>query len=94
MMDLINERNDFMDENVRIERGKVMEQINQMYFLGIMSPKWYGDIDTMFNTYGFSNEIMAMLFEYCHKRNALNTNYVLAVAKTWYNNDVKTKRAL
>ena len=71
-----------------------LEKINLSFFQGVMSPSWYSNIIEMFNKYDFSKEVMDSLFEYCFMKNALNSKYVLAVAKTWYDNGVKTKEDL
>lgn len=71
-----------------------MEKINELFFQGVMAPNWYKNISDMFNVYGFSIEVMEKLFEYCFKRNALNSSYVSKVAKTWYENSIKTKEDL
>lgn len=64
------------------------------FFQGVMAPSWYKSISDMFNVYGFSIEVVESLFDYCFKKNTLNSGYVLAVAKTWYDNGVKTKEDL
>lgn len=64
------------------------------YFGGLMSPKWHNEIDVMLNKYKFSIEVIESLFDYCFKKNTLNSSYVSTVAKTWYDNSVKTKEDL
>ncbi len=71
-----------------------IEKINMSYFGGLMSPKWYNEIDVMLNKYKFSIEVIESLFDYCFKKNTLNSSYVSTVAKTWYDNSVKTKEDL
>ena len=66
-----------------------IERINISFFQGVMAPSWYKNISDMFNVYEFSIEVVESLFEYCFMREALNSKYVLTVAKTWYNNGVK-----
>lgn len=71
-----------------------IEKINMSHFGGQMSPKWYNEINVMLNKYKFSIEVIESLFDYCFKKNTLNSSYVSTVAKTWYNNGVKTKEDL
>ena len=69
---------------------KAIEHINNMYFQGIMGPSWYNDIDLWFRKYGFDEQVMIALFDYCYKRSALHRNYVQTVAEAWASNKVKT----
>ncbi len=69
---------------------KAIESINSMFFQGIMSPSWYGDIDLWFKKYGFDEEVMIALFRYCFERSALHKNYIKAVADAWHSNNIKT----
>ena len=71
-------------------KSKAIEHINNMYFQGIMGPSWYNDIDLWFTKYGFDEQVMIALFDYCYKRSALHRNYVQTVAEAWSNNNVKT----
>lgn len=71
-------------------RVKAIEHINNMYFQGIMGPSWYNDIDLWFRKFGFDEQVMIALFDYCYKRSALHKNYVQTVAEAWSSNNVKT----
>lgn len=71
-------------------RAKTIENINNRFFQGIMSPSWYGDIDLWFKKYGFDDEVMIALFSYCLDKSALHRNYVAAVADAWSKNNIKT----
>ena len=71
-------------------RASSVETINNSFFQGIMSPSWYADIDMWFNKYGFDEQVMIALFNYCFKRSALHRNYVQVVAEAWSKNNVKT----
>ena len=61
-----------------------------MYFQGIMGPSWYNDIDLWFRKYGFDDQVMITLFDYCYNRSALHKNYVQAVAEAWGDNKIRT----
>ena len=71
-------------------RAKSIENINNQFFQGIMSPSWYGDIDLWFKKYDFDEEVMVALFGYCFNRSALHRNYIQTVAEAWYKNNIKT----
>ncbi len=71
-------------------RTKAIEHINNMYFQGIMGPSWYNDIDIWFKKFGFDEQVMIALFDYCYKRSALHKNYIQTVAEAWATNNVKT----
>ena len=64
--------------------------INESFFQGIMSLSWYADISTLFEKYGFDEDVMIALFHECAERKALRKNYVFKVAESWYRGGVKT----
>ena len=71
-------------------RVNAIENINNSFFQGIMSPAWYNDIVLWFNKYQFDEEVMLALFKYCFDKSALHKNYVKAVAEGWKNNNIRT----
>lgn len=71
-------------------RAKAIESINNNYFQGIMSPSWYGDIEMWFKKYGFDEQVMITLFDYCFNKSALHRNYIQAVADAWSKSNIKT----
>lgn len=71
-------------------RATVIENINNEFFQGIMSPSWYTDIDLWFKKYNFDEEVMLALFRYCFNRSALHRNYIQTVADSWAKNNIKT----
>lgn len=70
-------------------RSKAIENINNEFFQGIMSPSWYSDIDLWFKKYKFDEEVMIALFRYCFNRSALHRNYIQTVAEAWSQNNIK-----
>lgn len=72
------------------ERAKVVEQINALFFQGVMSPSWYNDIELWFNKYSFDNEVMLALFNYAYDKRALQRNYIQATADAWSKNNIRT----
>ncbi len=80
-----------IDQNSKNKsRVKAIEHINNMYFQGIMGPSWYNDIDLWFKKYGFDEQVMIALFDYCYNRSAMHRNYLQTVAEAWASNKVKT----
>ena len=71
-------------------RSKAIESINTMFFQGIMAPTWYNDIYLWFDKYGFDEQVMISLFQYCFDRSARNRNYIQTVADSWQQHGIKT----
>lgn len=71
-------------------RARAIESINSSFFQGVMSPSWYNDIILWFNKYGFDEQVMISLFNYCYNKSALHRNYVQTVADSWNKNNIKT----
>ena len=71
-------------------RVKAIENINNQFFQGIMSPSWYNDIDLWFKKYDFDEQVMLALFNYCYDRSALHRNYIQVVADSWHKNNIKS----
>ena len=71
------------------ERIRLIEYLNNKYFHGVMGPTWYSDIDTWMDKFGFDEQVMINLFDYCYNKSALHKNYVQAVAEAWGLNKIK-----
>ena len=71
-------------------RAAAIESINSQIFSGVMSPTWYTDINLWFDKYGFDEQVMLALFCQCAERDALNRNYIQAVAAGWNKENIKT----
>ena len=71
-------------------RAKAIENINNQFFQGIMSPSWYSDIDMWFKKYNFDEQVMHALFNYCFDHSALHRNYIQVVADSWYKNNIRS----
>lgn len=71
-------------------RAKAVENINNQFFQGIMSPSWYSDIDMWFKKYNFDEQVMLALFNYCFDHSALHRNYIQVVADSWYKNNIRS----
>ena len=53
---------DLQKTAINQERAKAIENINELFFQGVMSPSWYGDIELWFNKYNFTEKVMLALF--------------------------------
>lgn len=71
------------------KRIKVIRDINNKYFQGVMSPSWYTDIDLWFDKYGFEEDVMFALFEHCSMHKALTKPYIVKVADNWHSKNIK-----
>lgn len=71
-------------------RASAIENINNSYFQGVMSPSWYNDIALWFKKYQFDEQVMIALFRYCFEKSALHRNYVQTVADAWSKSNIKT----
>ncbi|MDD3930609.1 MAG: DnaD domain protein [Clostridiaceae bacterium] len=66
------------------QREKLMGDIARTFFQGMMSPSWYGEIDSWFDRYGFEPEVIYALFQECARRNKLDSKaYISKVAENW-----------
>lgn len=70
-------------------RAQAIENINTLFFQGVMSPTWYNDIDLWFNKYGFDEQVMLALFNYCAENRALHRAYIQTVADAWASHNIK-----
>lgn len=73
-----------------IQRTKIVNAINSMFFQGVMSPTWYTDIDTLFAKYKFEEDVVYSLFQYCFDRQALHRKYLFTVADAWAQSGIVT----
>ena len=72
-------------------REKAIEAINNSCFQGLMSGVWRDTIYLWFEKYGFDEQVLIALFQYCYNKAAgLNVNYVATVADSWHKNGVKS----
>ena len=72
------------------ERAKAIENINELFFQGVMSRAWYSDIELWFNKYNFTEQVMLALFSYAYENRALNRGYIQTVADAWSKNNIRT----
>ena len=80
-----------LEKNAKNEyRAKAIENINNRYFQGMMSPAWYNDINLWFSKYEFDEQVMLTLINYCFNNSALHKNYVQTVADNWSKSKIKT----
>jgi len=80
-------------------RQGVYKHISDKFFAGQMAPSWYGEIDLWFSKYDFDDDVMFMLFQHCADQlgkagKPLNKAYVSTVARSWYEQGIKTSNDL
>lgn len=86
---------DALDTNSKnILRTQAINEINSVFFQGVMSPTWYTDIDTLFVKYQFDEDVVISLFRYCFDRQALHKKYLFTVAEAWHSNNIKNMNDL
>lgn len=81
---------DALDTNSKnVLRTQAINEINSVFFQGVMSPTWYTDIDTLFVKYQFDEDVVISLFRYCFDRQALHKKYLFTVAEAWHSNNIR-----
>ena len=70
-------------------RNKAIENINSLFFQGVMPPSMYEYIDLWFKKFGFDEEVMLALFNYCSERRALHHAYIEKVGEAWASHNIK-----
>ncbi len=72
-------------------REKLLADIAKTFFQGLMSPSWYGEIDSWFDRYAFEPEVIYALFQECARRNKLDSKaYIGKVAENWAGRGITT----
>lgn len=72
-------------------RERTVRIINDTYFQGAMSYRWYALIDRWFSDYRFHPDVVYTLFSELVDRNKLNhTGYAASIADNWHKNGVRT----
>jgi len=73
------------------KRERVVGIINDTYFQGTMSYRWYALIDGWFEKYMFEPDVVYTLFSELVERNKLNhVGYAASIAENWHKNGIKT----
>lgn len=77
-------------KNKENAKANVIDDINKLFFQGVMSPTWVATIYNWYEKYLFTDEVMLALFQYGKDKNALNKNYLEQVARGWNSDNIKT----
>ena len=82
-------------------RQNTIKYISDTFFAGQMSNTWYSDIDLWYETYGFDDAVMAMLFTHCSQTLSKSGStlprgreYVKKAAGNWAKEGIKTQEQL
>ena len=62
-------------------RAKAIENINNEFFQGIMSPSWYSDIDLWFKKYEFDEQLLLETDKIIKSKSRRNSFFFHSVAK-------------
>ncbi len=76
--------------DVRRQKVQVKKAISDRFFSGQMPPSWYNEIDLWFERYGFSPDVMLLLFQHCHSNKVITKPYVRRVAESWNEKNIRT----
>lgn len=84
-----------ISSNQLSQREKIIKQINDTFFQGVMALGFYSKIDEWFNRYEFEPEVVYAIFSEAAGKNKLEgPGYVSGIADNWAANGVKTYRQL
>lgn len=73
------------------QREKLLSDISKTFFQGLMSPSWYGEIDSWYDRYHFEPEVVYALFQECARRSKLDSRFYIArVAENWSQRGIRT----
>lgn len=70
------------DEN-RQARAQLQKAVSDKFFAGKMPATWYNEIDSWFEKYAFSPEVVFSLFQHCQNNKIMTKPYVSKVAQSW-----------
>ncbi len=77
------------------EREETIQQINEIFFQGTMSPTIYRDIERWFVKYQFSPHVIYALFSEAERNGARNAmNYIRAIADNWHQLGIRSHEEL
>ena len=71
------------DSGATKARTQMIRAVSDRFFSGQMPNSWYGEIDLWVAKYGFSPEVVYMLFQHCAQNNAITKPYMRKVAESW-----------
>lgn len=67
----------------RQSRAKLQKAISDKFFAGRMPITWYNEIDSWFEKYAFTPEVVFSLFQHCQDNHIMTKPYVSKVATSW-----------
>ncbi|MBQ8164530.1 MAG: DnaD domain protein [Clostridia bacterium] len=82
-------QSDFTDEK-RKEHVQMMKSVSDRFFGGNMPPSWFNQIELWQEKFGFSSDVIFMLFQHCEMNRSMTKAYVRAVAEEWNRQGIKT----
>lgn len=72
-----------LSDEDRQARAKLQKAISDKFFSGRMPITWYNEIDSWFEKYAFTPEVVFSLFQHCQDNHIMTKPYVSKVAESW-----------
>lgn len=73
----------------RSEHVQMMKSVSDRFFGGNMPPSWVTQIELWQEKFGFSSDVIFMLFQHCEMNRSMTKAYVRAVAEEWNRQGIK-----
>lgn len=83
-----------MDKLKKNEKQKVINDINNQFFNGVMSITWYNAISLWFDKYNFDEDTMVGIFSYCFSTGSKPQKYVETVCASFSKEGIVTYKDL
>lgn len=72
-----------LPEEAAAARNQLQKAISDKFFAGRMPVVWYNEIDSWFEKYAFTPEVVFSLFQHCQNNHIMTKPYVSKVAESW-----------
>lgn len=79
-----------LSDEKRKEHVQMMKSVSDRFFGGNMPPSWFTQIELWQEKFGFSADVIFMLFQHCEMNRSMTKAYVRTVAEEWHKNGIKT----
>ena len=79
-----------LSDEKRKEHAQMMKSVSDRFFGGNMPPSWVNQIELWQEKFGFSSDVIFMLFQHCEMNRSMTKAYVRAVAEEWNRQGIKT----
>jgi len=79
-----------LSDEKRKEHVQMMKSVSDRFFGGNMPSSWFTQIELWQEKFGFSSDVIFMLFQHCEMNRSMTKAYVRAVAEEWNRQGIKT----